>query len=284
MALGSNLLNWLREQRMTFLGLLMLGTAFSFGYARLTLYPFIVKPEVKLVVDSRLSRILALDHPGFLADMLFIQVNLHSGSLMWKPLYIDFDSKWAYRIMDVITDLDPKFYTAYLFSAMGLVHYHDDVKLAAPILKKGMEAFPDSWELPFWAGYGYFNRLMDYQTASRYFWEAYNKPDSPKGFLGLMLSAMQKTGSFDKAAVAMKAMMDSTENPNLKTIYAKKLVRLKNLDTLMKAAEAYKAKNGSFPDTLDTLVDLGFLKEIPQDPDGMTYKWNREKSLPGTVK
>ena len=39
-------------------------------------------------------------------------------------------------MMDIITDLDPKFYTTYLLSAMGLVHYHDDMKLADPILKK----------------------------------------------------------------------------------------------------------------------------------------------------
>ena len=167
---------------------------------------------------------------------------------------------------------------------MGLVHYHDDVKLAAPILKKGMKEFPDAWELPFWAGYGYFNRLMEYDTASQYFWDAYNKPDAPKQFLGLMLSAMQKTGSFDRAAIAMEAMLNSTDNPNLQTIYAKKLVRLKNLDILMKAAVAYKEKTGGFPDTLETLVASGLLKKIPEDPDGMAYAWNREKNLPGTVR
>lgn len=284
MSPGSKFIRYFKRQQVTLLALCLLGAAFSLGYARLTLYPFIVKPEVKFVTDSRLSRLIALDHQGFLADMLFIQVNLHSGSLMWKPLYIDFDSKWAYRMMDVITDLDPKFYTAYLFSAMGLVHYHDDVKLADPILKKGMKEFPDAWELPFWAGYGHFNRLMDYETASRYFWEAYNKPDAPKQFLGLMLSAMQKTGSFDRAAIAMEAMVNSTDNPNLRTIYAKKLVRMKNLDVLMKAALAYKEKTGEFPETLKVLVVSGILKKIPEDPDGMAYEWNREKNLPGTVK
>ncbi len=280
----SSIKNGLKRYGMTVLGLCLIGVAFGLGYTRMALYPFIVKPEVKLVTDSRLGRLIALDHTGFLADMLFIQVNLHSGSLMWKPLYIDFDSQWAYRMMDVITDLDPKFYTAYLFSAMGLVHYHDDVKLAAPILAKGTKEFPDSWELPFWAGYGYFNRLMDYKTASRYFWEAYNKPDAPKQFLGLMLSAMQKTGSFDRAAIAMEAMMNSTDNPNLKTIYAKKLVRLKNLDLLMKAATAFKQKAGDFPETLENLVGSGLLEKIPIDPDGMAYAWNKKKNLPGTVK
>ena len=118
----------------------------------------------------------------------------------------------------------------------------------------------------------------------RYFWEAYNKPDAPKQFLGPMLSAMQKTGSFDRAAIAMEAMMNSTDNPNLRTIYAKKLVRLKNLDTLMKADTAYKQTTGDFPETLKVLVSSGLLKKTPEDPDGMAYAWNKEKNLPGTVK
>jgi len=280
----SSITNRFRDHRMMLLGLGLLGAAFGFGYARLTIYPFIVKPEIKLVVESRLSRIMALDHPGFMADMLFIQVNLHSGSLMWKPLYIDFDSRWAYHLMDVVTDLDPRFYTAYLFSAMGLLHYHDDVKLAAPILEKGMAEFPDSWELPFWAGYGYFNRLMDYETASSYFWKAYNKPRAPKQFLGLMLSAMQKSGSFDKAAIAMEAMMKSTDNLNLKTIYAKKLIRLKNLDIIMKAGEKFKDERGNFPTDLAELMNSGYLDTIPIDPEGIYYTWHNDKNIPGLVK
>ncbi|SDU49314.1 hypothetical protein [Desulfobacula phenolica] len=265
-------------------GVLLILAAFGLGYARMHLYPFAIKPEVKLIVDSRLSHLIALDHPGFLADMLFIQVNLHSGSMMWKPNFIDFDSQWAYRIMDVITDLDPKFFTAYLFSAMGLVHYHDDVKLAEPILKKGMKVFPDAWELPFWAGFGYYNRQGDFETASKYMWEAYNKPDAPRQFLGLMVSAMQRSGNFHQAAMAMKAMMDHTDNPNLKTLYAKKAVRMKNLAVMMKAATAYKEQTGSFPDSLDDLVGARLLNQIPKDPDGLSYQWKKEKNLPGIAR
>ncbi len=270
----------IRADYSIFLGICCLLLAFILGFIRLHFYPFIVKPEIKIVADTRLSKFIALDHEGFLADMLFIQVNLHSGSLMWKPLYINFDSKWAYDMMDVITELDPKFFTAYLFSAMGLVHAFDDVRLAEPILKKGMKEFPDSWELPFWTGYGHYNHLMEYQKASEYLWEAYNKPEAPKHFLAIMLSAMQKAGSFDRAAIAMKALMDRTDKQNLKIIYAKKIQRLLNLDLIMQCADKYKAERGRFPETIEELILNGYLKQIPKDPFGSKYGWNSDKKLP----
>ncbi len=182
--------------------------------------------------------------------------------------------------MDVVTDLDPKFYKAYLLSAMGLIHSPKDVKLAEPVLKKGMQNFPDSWELPFWTGYGYYNILKNYEKATKYMLIAYNKPDAPKRFLGMMASATQKSGNYDKAAIAMLAMMESTDNDKLKMIYGKKMIRMKNMAQIMAAAKAYKASNKAYPVSLQDLIIKEYLNKIPKDPFNAIYKWNREKNLP----
>jgi tetratricopeptide (TPR) repeat protein len=261
-------------------GVALLLMAFGLGTLRMVRYPFIVRPEIKIVADSRLAKIVSLDHDGFLADLLFIDVDLHSGSLMWKPRYINFDAKWSYKMMDVVTDLDPKFYMAYLFSIMGLVHNLQDVRLAEPIVQKGMKQFPDSWELPFWAGYGYFNYLGEYKKAAKYMWQAYEKPHAPKYFLALMFAALKKSGDYRKAIVALKMIMDSTKDPNLKTIYAKKVVRLSNFDQIMTAANRFHAVEGRYPQTLSELVQGQFIKAIPVDPDGAVYVWNTKKQLP----
>ena len=261
-------------------GLAMLFLAFGLGALRLHRYPFIVKPEIKTVMDTRAGRIISLDHQGFLADLLFIRVVLHSGSLMWKPAYIDFDGKWAYRLMDVITDLDPRFYTAYLFAGMGLVHYHEDARLAIPILEKGMAVFPESWELPFWAGYLYLNRLDDPEKGARYLWQAHNVPGAPKHFVAIMTSALRSSGDFGLAARGMQALADRAANPNLKQLYLKKSLRLTNLDQLKKAAELFRVKTGRFPSNLDELVGQGVIKEIPRDPDGRTYAWDSTAQQP----
>ena len=240
-------------------------------------YPPALEEEIKIVPQLPISEILSLDHRGFLADIYFIQVSLHSGSLMWKPLKFQFDSEWAYKMMDVITDLDPGYYTAYLFSGMGLIHNFDDVKRAKPIMEKGMAVFPDSWELPFWIGYDHYVYFDDTETAAKYLWQAFQKPGAPTRFLSLMLSALKRTGDYEKAAQAMKVLMDEAQDENLKLIYAKKLVQLENLVGLQKAAMFFKEKTGRLPEDIDEMVTSGLIKEIPADPLGQEYIIDREK-------
>jgi hypothetical protein len=211
--------------------------------------------------------------------MLFIQVSLHSGGLMWKPLNFQFDSEWAYGMMELITDLDPKFYKAYLFAGMGLIHNFDDVYRAKPILEKGMIVFPDSWELPFWIGYAHYVYWEDYEVAGEFLWQAFQKPGSPKQFLSLMISALEKGGSYQRAFLAMKMLYDSTNDDNVKAIYGERMMQLDNLLVLQKAVSDYKAKTGSGINSLNDLIQGGYLDKIPDDPFGFHYVWNEEKNM-----
>ncbi|MDY6852119.1 MAG: hypothetical protein SV487_08610 [Thermodesulfobacteriota bacterium] len=253
--------------------------AISINLIDKTLNPLVLREEVKFVPKTEISELLSLDHRGFLADMYFIQVSLHSGSLMWKPLKFKFDSPWAYEMMDVITDLDPKYYVAYLFAGMGLIHNFDDVKRAKPIIEKGMAVFPYSWELPFWIGYDYYVYFEDNKTASTYLWQAAQKPSAPKHFLSLMLAALKKTGEYEKAFWAMKTLWDSAKNEKRKTVYAKKMIQLKNLALLQKAAQVFREKSGRFPAGLDELLISGIIKKIPEDPYGAPYEWDAKKKI-----
>ncbi len=246
-------------------------------------YPLILREDVKIVPKTQVSELLALDHRGFLADMYLVQVSLHSGSLMWKPLKFQFDSEWAYGMMDVVTDLDPKYYNAYLFAGMGLIHNFSDAKRARPILEKGMASFPDSWELPFWIGYDHYIYLEDNETAGAYFWQASQKPGAPNQFFSLMFSALNKAGDYEKAAQAMTAMMDATDDENLKTIYGKRVIQLENMLVLQKIAAKYKEVTGRWPMDLEQLVREGVIKQLPEDPFNQTYVWD-DKQQRVTVK
>ncbi|MBW2605535.1 MAG: hypothetical protein JRE28_14700 [Deltaproteobacteria bacterium] len=241
------------------------------------LYPIELREEIRVVPAKEIVKFLCLDHRGFAADFFFIKVNLHSGSLMWKPLSFQFDSEWAYGMMETITDLDPNYYVAYLFSGMGLIHNFNDVNLARPILEKGMKVFPQSWELPFWLGYDYYVYLEEYALAGEYLWQAAQKPDSPKRFLALLLSVFRKGGSYEKALWALSALLDGTHDKGLRMVYEKKLVQLQNLSNLQKSANRYKEIKGHFPSELKILIQEKLIKKIPEDPMGMQYEWDLEK-------
>lgn len=252
--------------------------AVSVNYFSRVAYPIEIREEIRFVPQKEVIEVLSLDHKGLAADLLFIQTILHSGSLMWKPLKYEFDSEWSYRVMDVVTKMDPRYLTAYLFSGMGLVHGPEDVRLARPILERGMTYFPDNWELPFWIGYLHHIYLEDYETAGEYFWRAAHCPNAPKTFLSLMLSSLHKGGSYERAILALKLLIENTDNPKVVQIYEKRIMSLENMVMLQKAANRYRMAKADPLVDLNQLVKENLIPEIPEDPFGKSYLWDTKNS------
>jgi hypothetical protein len=251
-------------------------TAVSVNYFSRFAYPIEIMEEIRFVPQKEVIEVLSLDHKGLAADMLFIQTIIHSGSLMWKPLKYQFDSDWSYQVMDVVTKMDPRYLTAYLFSGMGLVHGPEDVRLARPILERGMTNFPGNWEFPFWIGYLHYTYLEDYVTAGEYFWRAANCPNAPRTFLSLMLSSLQKGGSYERAILALRLLIENTDNEKVVLIYQKRIVSLENMVMLQKAANHYRIAKGEPLIDLNQLVEENLVPEIPEDPFGKSYLWDTE--------
>ena len=257
--------------------ILLYGLAIFFNVLAGAAYPPEIRDDLRLLPTKEMVGIMSMDHHGAAADLLFTQVSIHSGSLMWKPLSIKFDSKWAFGMMGLVTDLDPRYREAYLLTAMGLIHKFSDANLALPILKKGMEAMPDSWEMPYWYGYDHYFYLDDSKTASEYFLKAAQKPGAPKTNWGLLVNVSRESGFYENAYWALKVMYDNSDNEKVKMIYAKKLVQLENLFTLQKAVNSYNEKTGNYPESLENLVESGDIEKIPEDPMGKHYAFDSEK-------
>lgn len=255
-------------------------TAYILAVAVFTLsariYPPGIRDDIRVVPPAEMVRAVSLGHQGFVADLLLAKITIHSGSLMWKPLDINFDSEWAYGTIDLVTDLDPRFLKAYIYSAMGMIHDFDDVHRARPIVEKGIAVFPDSWELPFWIGYDYYAYFHDYDIAGEYLWQAYNKPDAPRNFLSLMLSTLRQAGDYEKALVVIEQMFNEATDDSLKMVYAKRMIQLENLLVLQNAARTYRDVRGHLPRDIETMVREGLLPEIPEDPFGMPYRIDPE--------
>ncbi len=217
---------------------------------------------------------LSLDHRGLLADILFIRAVQQVGSLVWKPLDFAIDSPWKYAIMDRVTRLDPRYYSAYLFSGMGMIQDFDDILRARPILERGIKVFPDSWELPFWLGYDFYLYQNDYATAGHYLSMAAAKPDAPKTFFALLLKTLRKQGAYDRAAALMRRMAADQPPGRIKILYEKKAQRLKNLARIQAAARQFAQQKKRPLDNLRELQEAGLLDKIPADPLGQDYYWN----------
>ena len=181
--------------------------------------------------------------------------------------------------MDLITDLDPHYYMAYLFSGMGLIHDFDDVKRAVPILEKGMRVFPDSWELPFWIGYDHYTYFNDYETAAKYLMIAAQKPGAPKKFFGLLFSSLKKTGNYEHGIWVLDGIMENITDEGLRTIYGQKRDQLKNLLFLQNQVTLYFNQTGAYPDSLSELINIGMIEKLPLDPFHKSYIIDEDKKL-----
>ncbi|MEA3332813.1 MAG: hypothetical protein U9Q58_04375, partial [Pseudomonadota bacterium] len=187
------------------------------------------------------------------------------------------DSPWKYAIMDRVTRLDPRYYNAYLFSGMGLIQDFDDIILARPILERGIAAFPESWELPFWLGYDFYLYQNDFATASRYLLMAAEKPDAPKTFFALLLKTLNQQGAYHQAQALMSKMAADQPPGSTKILYEKKAERLKDLALLQDAAKVFEKNKDRQINELDELLQSNLITEIPTDPLGQGYYWNRKQ-------
>jgi len=261
------------------LALIFFLTAFGLSYANQNLLKNELRDDLRLIPpSSRALEYISLDHRGLLADILFIRVIQHTGSLVWKPLSFALDSPWKYALMDRVTSLDPLYYNAYLFSGMGMIQDFDDIFLARPILERGIANFPKSWELPFWLGYDFYLYQNDFKTASQYLLLAAEKPDAPKSFFALLLKTLKEQGAYKSAQQIMTKMAENQPPGRIKILYKKKAERLKHLASLQDAAERYaKSHQGRQISKLSELKTSGLLKKLPTDPLGQGYYWNEKQ-------
>lgn len=251
--------------------------AVGVNYNIRALYPPQIEDTLQYIPKEKVVECLSLDHKGFTADLLFIQVLMHTGSLVWKPSRFQFNNKWSYQTIDLVTQLDPKYYSAYLFAGMGLIHSRDDVLRANTIIQKGMQIFPDSWELPFWIGFNAYLYLQDDTLASDYLLQAAHKPDAPISFFSLLLSAITKGGDFTQGIWVLEAMIEHEKRPKIRLVYQKRLARLHNFIDLQKAADLYTLRHGIALQSLQDLVDDGIITALPEDPMGKPYRWNQKR-------
>jgi general secretion pathway protein G len=76
--------------------------------------------------------------------------------------------------------------------------------------------------------------------------------------------------------IALIGILAAIVMPNLKDqpTRAKEAVLKTNLRTMRDVLDQYKGDKGHYPTSLDTLVDEGYLREIPVDPIAKTQEWD----------
>ncbi|MDC4223415.1 MAG: hypothetical protein MPW15_04075 [Candidatus Manganitrophus sp.] len=115
---------------------------------------------------------LAFGYDQLLADLLWMKtISYFGGHFMSDKQY-----PWLAHMLNLIIDLDPRFDFPYYFGGVVLSLEASQIEEANKILERGIEAYPDRWQYPFYIGFNYYYHKKDAQRGLPYLEKAASLP------------------------------------------------------------------------------------------------------------
>lgn len=160
--------------------------------------------------------------------------------------------------------VDPRFGFPYLFAILTIPsnNRHDisGILQVEPFAKKGINALPDNWEIPYYLAVGFqFAGLPD--KTLEYLDIAASRPGAPAAVTDAHKLYLQKKIKGDQASKTLiQVMYDSTNNKATKEIIRNNILITQAMEQLSKASQSYKEKFGRYPTSLDEVVDAKLIQ------------------------
>ncbi|HEY6464636.1 MAG TPA: hypothetical protein VIY69_01510 [Candidatus Acidoferrales bacterium] len=235
----------------------------------------------ELVLQSpEVVKKLSLGYDGLLGDIYWTRAVQYYGSQVQKPAP-DFHLLWP--LLDVATTLDPKMEVAYHFGAIFLSETGKigagRTDLAIKLVKKGIAANPNLWQLGTDLGFLYYWRLKDYPDAAAAYLQASQVLSAPPWIKMMAARVAQTGGSIDTSRMIWEQIYDSTKDPSVKNRAHGQLQGLQAQSDMLRLgelAEAYRKRFGHYPASEDDLRNAGVLPGIPVDPAGFPYEFDSD--------
>ncbi|MGA9752180.1 MAG: hypothetical protein WBS54_10370 [Acidobacteriota bacterium] len=229
------------------------------------------------IPSSAYLKVACLGQDNFAADLIFI----------WSIQYFDrykenVRDTYLLHTYDVITDLDPRFYEAYI---MGNLFLSLDKKwdMLYALSDKGIAADPKDWLVAWDAGTYAFFQAHDYAKALKYFHIAYARNPNRPILKDMLANAYKYQGDYESSlhywqSIAQEFAGQEEHQASYFRFAAERnifdLTIKIDLRKLTAAMEIYRKEKGTPPPTLRTLVTAGYLKSLPVDPDGKPYLYD----------
>jgi tetratricopeptide (TPR) repeat protein len=235
--------------------------------------------EELLIQSGPLLKKLSLGYNSLLADVYWTRAVQYYGA---KLPTSDRDFSLLAPMLDVATTLDPNLIVAYHFGAFFLSEKQGGAgrpDLAVELVKKGVAANPDNWQIAADLGFLYYLRLKDYEKASAAYLQASKIPGAPQIFQLLAARVASKGGAFETSRMIWSEVYESTQDPKVKQYALDQLKALKvqqDEAQLNQLAQDYRDRFGSYPSFMMDLITTGMIAGAPVDPEGFPYVFGPE--------
>lgn len=229
--------------------------------------------ELLYLPNGKYLKALSLGHAPLVADFVYL----------WAiQYYSDYDRKDRFRFVEhvfgnVIAELDPSYTDPYWLGALILSTEAGDVDAGLRVLDRGIALNPSEWVLPYVAGWEC-HRVGRFERAAEYFERAAKTPGAPASIVRLEAGMTARAGNMREAIARWREVLSDPRNDEGARAIATRQIRMLSVRADIQDIDAaivrYREVNGRPPQSLAELVPTGFLKLLPQDPDGKPYLYD----------
>jgi tetratricopeptide (TPR) repeat protein len=178
-----------------------------------------------------------------------------------------------FPLVDLVTDLDPQH--GYAYQTAGIVlSAADRLDESDRILRKGMDRGPGWWSYPFYLAFNAFFYRQDYAAAAAWAERAARTPGASTNISHLAMALKVKSGDPEDAVRFLEEMRGTTRDEKSAAAVDEQLriaILQRDFAAIDGAIDAYRARAGRAPRSLDDLVRSGDLPAVPVDPWGRRY-------------
>lgn len=187
----------------------------------------------------------------------------------------DRDYRWLFNMCDLVTELDANKEFVYEFCGTLLSWEAKDATLSNEILNKAIKHHPKSWRYYYLRGFNFWYFLENIEAA-RHDFETASKLDGAPHFITTITSRLiASSDDVDTAVSFLQDALQRTKDPTAQKALKRKLKQAMlshNKNRLAALAEEYEKAKGNKLTSLEQLVEAGYLKAIPGDGFGGTFK------------
>jgi hypothetical protein len=246
---------------------------------------FLKDQFLEYTIPSALLKPLSFEFKGLMSDVLLIKfMNFVGAKTEQLDQFGDEDWRSIQHTLDTITDLDPYFWDAYLFSQVFLTWDKKHFKSANEMLAKARKYLPDDYRIPYYMGLNCYNFAKDTANGAKYLMEASRIPGAPYYLASLAARLSAYSSDYQRGIVFLNEMLKQANSPEIADQYKMRIQALERMYALEQVVVLFRSKFNRTPADLKELVDAGLIKRLPEDPYRGEFFINKEGRIETTSK
>jgi tetratricopeptide (TPR) repeat protein len=232
--------------------------------------------EVLYLPSGKTLKRLSLGYSGLLANIYWTRAVQYFGSR---------HTRGATRydllapLLEITTDLDPHLIVAYQSGSVFLCQRPPEgagqPDKAVALLEKGIRENPDYWRMYFTLGFVQYLERRDYKAAQQAFEKGSENPHALPWMKVMAARMAEKGADLETAMELWKGVYETNPDPTVRETAMRHILSLEadaQIAQLVDRVHAFQQKTGRLPLRWNDMIEIGFLRGIPQDPAGYPYK------------